>query len=476
MGLDDEGSKLKKSFFSSIDKKLTLLFVIVALVAPTLAIYYFYIISVSVLPESLSSEQSVLLETTAAVVIILIAVDAGVIGFFVSRSISKPIKELYKATKDVEKGNFDVRTDIITNDEIGELSRAFNRTTAALSRMDEERREIDDAKTEFLSITSHELRNPMTPMKAQLQMLENEYFGKLTKKQKDSLAIIIRNADRLDKIIVDFLEISRIENARLKFVFRATDLKETIHETAEFMKGFAKEKNIKLVVKTEDLPTIEADPDRISQVLRNLVNNAIKFSPKGSEIGIDAEAKKDRILFSVKDCGCGLTPENQINIFEPFYQVEKAASREYGGTGLGLAICRGIVESQKGKIWVESKLGEGSTFYFTVPLQPVRKIEPIKILFSQKSALERKIKEEFETMLGPLGVEEFNELKSKNALWQGDLFEYIDSLTEQYILTDGQGKDFKNRIRCIFDVGKKVIDKEDDMLRDIHGREVIERD
>ena len=457
MGLDYKEPTPKKPFFSSINKKLTLIFVIFTLIALALVIYYFYkSISTSVIQEPLLSEQIPPLKTTVAVIIVLIAISAGVIGLLLSRLISKPIKELYRATQEIEKGNFDVRTDIKTKDEIGELSHAFNRTIAALSRMNEERREIDEAKTEFLSITSHELRTPMTPMKAQLQMLENNYFGELTQKQKDSLAVIIRNADRLDKLIVDFLEISRIESARLKFSFKATDLKETICETVEFMKGFAKEKNIKLVVKVEELPVIEADPDRISQILENLINNAIKFSPRDSDIEINAETKKDYILFSVKDYGCGLTPEDQINVFEPFYQVDKAASKEYGGTGLGLAICRGIIESQKGKIWVESKPGEGCKFYFTIPMQPVKNIEPIKILFSQKSNLEKKIKEEFETMLGPLGLGEFNELKNKNALWKDDIFEYIDSLTEQYILTYEQGKDFKNRIRYIFGVEKEA--------------------
>jgi signal transduction histidine kinase len=434
----------------------------VAIVAPTLGIYYFYIIATSAIPGSLFAEQTDLLKTAAIFVICVIAIDAGIVGFIVSRSISKPIKELRKATKEVEMGNFNVRTDIKTNDEIEELSHAFNNTTMALSRMDEERKQIDSAKTEFLSITSHELRSPMTPMKAQLQMLENEYFGKLTNEQKESLAIIIRNADRLDKIIADFLEISRIEAARLKFVFRQTDLKETVRETAEFMKSFANEKNIELVVNAEEIPTIEVDPDRASQVLRNLIHNAIKFSDENSKVEVNASARKDHILFSVKDCGCGLTPENQIRVFEPFYQVEKTSCRKYGGTGLGLTICRGIVESQKGKIWVESKPGKGCTFYFTVPLKPVKDTEPIKVLFSPKEAIERKIKEEFETMLGPLGLEEFDDLKNKNALWKDDIFEYIDSLTGQHILTKKQGEDFKNKIGCIFGWEKDIIYKEED--------------
>ncbi|RLF31916.1 MAG: hypothetical protein DRM98_04770, partial [Thermoplasmata archaeon] len=317
--MDIKKFSFKNLFLSRISRKLTLLFLIVGLIAPSLAIFYFYTISVSTLPESIPAEQSILLRTVAIIIILLIAVDAGIIGYLVSRSISKPLKELYRATKEVEKGNYNVRLDIHTGDEIEELSQAFNKTTEALAKIEEERREIDNAKTEFLSITSHELRSPMTPMKAQLQMLQEGYFGKLSKKQKESLAIVIRNADRLDNIIVDFLEVSRIEAARLKFNFRETDIAQTVKETVKLMEASAKEKNIKLVVHLDKLPVIEADPDRVSQVLRNLIHNAIKFSDENSKIEVSAELKDDHILFSVQDYGCGLTPENQIRIFEPFY-------------------------------------------------------------------------------------------------------------------------------------------------------------
>ena len=448
---------LKNIFLSKLNRKLTMLFLIVGLVAPSIAIYYFYQITISAMPESISVEQSALLETAAIMIIILIAIDAAIIGFFVSRSISKPIKKLYNATRQVEKGNYNIKIDINTKDEIAELAQAFNRTTATLGKMEEERREIDSAKTEFLSITSHELRSPMTPMKAQLQMLEEGYFGKLSKKQKESLEIVVRNADRLDNIIVDFLEISRIEAARLKFNFRETNIEETVRDTVKLMEAFAKEKNIELVLKIKNLPIIEADPDRITQVLRNLINNAIKFSKETSKIEISSETKNDHILFSVKDYGVGLTPENQIRIFEPFYQVESAARRRHGGTGLGLAICRGIVESQKGKIWVESKEGYGSKFSFTLPLEPIRKIEPIKVLFSQKSSIDRKIREEFKTMLGPLGLGEFEELKSKNALGKDDIIDYIDSLIQLHIFDTKNGIVFKNKIGQIFGDKKENI-------------------
>jgi signal transduction histidine kinase len=188
-----------------------------------------------------------LLNAAALLIIILIAVNTMLIGFLISKSFSKPIHELYRAAQEIEKGNFKVRTVIKTKDELAQLSDAYNRSALALSKMEDERNNLDKAKSEFLSITSHELRTPITPLKAQLQMLQQEYFGSLTEKQKESLNIVLRNAERLNKIIEDFLEISRIEAARLKFAFRKTDLYEIVKETKEFMTGFAKEKNITLV-------------------------------------------------------------------------------------------------------------------------------------------------------------------------------------------------------------------------------------
>ncbi len=453
---------LKNFFLGRISVKLTMVFLLVGLVGPTIGIWYFYSISLSLLADNteISTQQHMLLNYAAVMIIILIAVNTTLLGLFISRSFTKPLKDLHKATQELEKGNFAIRTTISTNDELADLSEAFNRSALALSKMEEERLQLDKAKSEYLSITSHELRTPITPLKAQLQMLQQEYFGKLTPKQKESLDIIIRNADRLNKIIEDFLEISRIEAARLKFAFRKTDLAQTIQETVGIMEGLAKEKNITLVVKVGVLPIIDVDPDRISQVLHNLVHNAIKFSPQNNTVEIHAETKMNHIVFSVRDQGCGLTAEDQIRVFEPFYQVEGTLSRKYGGTGLGLTICRGIIEAQKGKIWVESKLGAGSTFYFTVPLTPVDDIEPIKVLFSPKIVIEKKVQEEFMAALGPMGIVEFNELKNKHSLGKQDLFDYITTLEEQQILRHEHADEFKRNIGKVFGIDFKKEDIE----------------
>jgi signal transduction histidine kinase len=460
---------LKTLFFGRISVKLTSLFLIVGIVAPGIGIGYFYLIASSFLMQNSEFflQQQMLLNGAALLIIILIAVNTMLLGLVVSRSFTKPLKEVHKAAQELEKGNFSIRAFVKTNDELAQLADALNRSALALSKMDEEQQQLDKAKSEFLSITSHELRTPITPLKAQLQMLQQEYFGKLSDKQKESVDVILRNAERLNKIIEDFLEVSRIEAARLKFSFRKTDLQETVMDTVRFMEGFAKEKNITFITTASNLPFIEVDPDRISQVLRNLVHNAVKFSPAGGRIEITVELKKDHVQFSVKDQGVGLKSEDQIRVFEPFYQVEGTLNRKYGGTGLGLTICRGIIEAQKGKIWVESKPGIGSTFSFTVPLTPIQEIEPIKVLFSPKVDIEKRLQDEFMNALGPMGTVEFNELRNRHALGKEDLYQYITSLEEQCILRPQHAQNMKKNVGKIFgeENRKEEIHKIDEMTR-----------
>ena len=281
--------------------------------------------------------QEMLLWRGLGFVIVLLFVVMGN-NLFISRLVSDPIDKLHKATKDLRRGKFETRIKIETGDEFEDLGDAFNKTTEALGRVNEEHKQLDKAKTEFLSITSHELRSPMTPMVAQSQMLLKEYYGKLNKKQKEALKIVLRNTKRLDNIIQDLLEISRIEAARLKFRFAKTDLTKHIKRLVEEMDGFMPAKNIKIVTKIGKLPKIEADPDRTMQVLRNLINNAKKFSPKNTKILVEAKRKDSQVVFSVKDEGIGISKEDQKKIFAPFFQAEKTMYREYGGTGLGLSI------------------------------------------------------------------------------------------------------------------------------------------
>jgi len=387
---------------------------------------------------------------------ILFILIASIIPFVINRKISNPIKEMYSATSELERGNLKARVNVKTGDELEDLGNEFNKMAEQMEKVDQERKGIDKAKTEFLSITSHELRSPMTPMRAQLQMLEKDYFGKMNSKQKDALNIVLRNTERLDRILLDFLEISRIEAARLKFNFVKVSLNSAVHSVIEEMKGFMPEKKIKIVADIGKLPVMEVDPDRVMQVLRNLLNNAIKFSRENGKIEVSAMLRGNYIEFIVRDSGVGIKADAQSRIFEPFFQADNMYQHISGGTGLGLAICKGIIEGQKGRIWFNSVEGKGTTFHFTVPLTPTREMAPIKLLFSPKADIENKVKELLVEYLGPLGNKEFEDLKIKG-LTEEILDDYIVDLHKKGIIA--RTEEFKRNIRVILSGEKEKVGK-----------------
>lgn len=374
--------------------------------------------------------------------------------FFMRRTAKKeiliPIKELQEGAKKLEQGDFKQRINIKTKNELALLGRSFNQTISALEKTDEERKRIDHMKTQFISITSHELRSPMTPMKGQLQMLLQGYFGKLTKKQKESIEIVVNNTERLDNILKDFLEVSRIEAARLKFSYKKVNLQNNIANLIKEMKGFFPEKKIALINKVETLPVIEVDPDRTMQVMRNLLTNAIKFSKNKGKIIVGGKKKSNHILFWVQDFGEGLKEEDKDKVFEAFYQSEQTLARDHQGTGLGLTICTGIVKSQGGNIWVESKRGKGSTFYFTIPLKPAKEIQSIKVLFSGLYQKENAVKEVFLEYLGPIGESEFRIAKQRGLHYEQQI-NYINVLEKKGILQKHTRESMQKRFRAIYE-------------------------
>ena len=392
------------------------------------------------------------------ILIFLLIILVMTLFYMCIRRILLPLVHLQNAALELEHGNLNVRTDLRTNDEFESLGDIFNKTVETLQNLEEQRRQIEKSKTEFLSITSHELRSPMTPMKAHLQILLEEYDGKLNKNQKQSVDVILRNTERLDRIIQDLLEISRIEAARLKFNFIKANLPNYIKRLIIEMDNFLPEKNIKIHSKIKTLPVIEVDPDRVMQVLRNLISNAKKFSPPNTTITLDAKVMKNHIQFSVSDEGIGIKLEDQQRLFEPFYQVEHTLYREYSGTGLGLAICRGIVQSQEGTLWLESTPNGGSTFYFTIPFTPVKESKLIRVMFSEKNIFEKNVLDCFKKNLGPLGEGEFQSLKERQALTQDKLLRYIDVLEKNKIVPENDANLFKEEIVGVFNGAAKNIE------------------
>ena len=237
-------------------------------------------------------------------------------------------------------------------------------------------KKLDKIKTNFLSVTSHELRTPMSIIKGYIQMMLKENLGTISNEQKKALEIILQNSNRLDALIQDILDISRLESGTMKFIPERTNVKNMLEQTIETMQSIADTKNIKININLEEnTPDLIIDQERIKQVFVNLLNNAIKFSYDRSIVTIFVRKTGNFVLFEVQDFGRGIPKDKQDKIFEIFYQTDLERDRKFGGVGLGLAISRGIILSHGGNIWVESEPGKGSNFRLTLPITPVQDLE-----------------------------------------------------------------------------------------------------
>ncbi|MFB2898524.1 PAS domain S-box protein [Aerosakkonemataceae cyanobacterium BLCC-F50] len=240
-----------------------------------------------------------------------------------------------------------------------------------------ERRKIDQMKKEFISVVSHELRTPLTSIRGSLGLIAGGVYDRKPEKMKEMIAIAARQSDRLVRLVNDILDLRRLESGQTNFNLQQLTAAELIQQSVDVMQGQAEESQITLSI-IPSVVDVWADGDAIVQTLTNLLSNAIKFSPQNSIITISAKVIPEDLatqkqlpssaLFWVQDQGRGIPEDKRETIFGQFQQVDASDSRERGGTGLGLAICRNIIEQHGSKIWVESVLNEGSTFYFTLPL------------------------------------------------------------------------------------------------------------
>ncbi len=228
-------------------------------------------------------------------------------------------------------------------------------------------RELEQAKSDFVSTVSHELRTPLTSIKAYTATLRRTDvdFDKPTR--REFLRVIEEETDRLTRLVSDILDVSRIESGRLTLKKRALDLSQLVRIIIGRLRSQFPNHEIGLDT-PESLGLVDIDPDKIEQVLVNLVDNAAKYSPSGGEIRVALEQRPRRVECRVSDSGVGVPAEHLSHIFEKFHRVDNRATREVYGTGLGLYVSRSIVEAHGGSIWAESVLGEGSTFSFALPL------------------------------------------------------------------------------------------------------------
>jgi signal transduction histidine kinase len=228
-------------------------------------------------------------------------------------------------------------------------------------------KEVDEMKSQLLSTVSHELRTPLASIKGFATTLLRDDVEWDDASRREFLAIIDEESDRLTELIGNLLDMSRIEAGTLRVEVEPTDLRPIVLDTAAEFRVMTHIHDIETNLPSS-LPPVMADPRRARQVLRNLVENAVKYSPDGGLIVLTVRARADDVQISVADQGIGIEEQQLPHIFDRFYQVDSASTRKVGGSGLGLSICKAIVEAHHSSLWVESQPGVGSTFYFTLPL------------------------------------------------------------------------------------------------------------
>jgi signal transduction histidine kinase len=236
-----------------------------------------------------------------------------------------------------------------------EIQRAYN-----------ELKKLDHMKSEFINIAAHELRTPLAILMGYATVMEEEASGT----DQVRLNVITRNAMRLRALVDDMLNLSYLETGQAQLRLEEVDLGRLLHDAVSDMHTSAQEKSLSVeVCVPADFPPMVTDREKLDLVVMNLLSNAIKYTPEGGRIWLKAWVEGDKAVVAVRDSGIGIPAEARDKIFERFYQVGSSLTRQQGGPGLGLAIAKGMIELCRGRIWVESEVGQGSTFTFEVPLQ-----------------------------------------------------------------------------------------------------------
>ena len=303
------------------------------------------------------------------IVQIILVIDIGIflIVLIMIRKSLHPFESITQAISKMREGVYGETIQYTGTDEVGQLVENFNMMSNTIKEKEEESKKTDIAKDEFLAMITHELKTPLVPIQGYADILLSEHLGKLTVKQKERINIIKSSSETLLSIISDLLDAQKLELGQLRMAKINSGIKDTVEKGIEPLKLEAESNNIEIITNGENI-SIEHDPERISQVISNLIKNSIaSIHPNKGKIEINIEDSPNQVKINVKDNGIGIPKDKQKDLFKKFYQVDATLTRESGGSGLGLAICKGIIENHFGEISVNSETNQGATFSFTLP-------------------------------------------------------------------------------------------------------------
>jgi len=316
--------------------------------------------------RSREAEQAV--KTNAAATTLIPLIGLFLMWLIVRNSVFRSIDRLSRRMMDFLVDRYSFQFSEPEANEMGALQRTFNALAQRVINNMDELKSLDQAKSDFLSITSHELRTPMTSIKGSLSLLTSGIMGELDPQAARLLKIAETETDRLIRLINDLLDLAKIEAGKLPLQSDWISWNETLESTVQGLLGLAE--TAKVHMSAHAVPGLEVfmDKDRMQQILTNLISNAIKFSPENGTVSIfTSKTRNGELLVQVQDQGIGIAPQDQELIFQKFRQGSSAQNPIVKGTGLGLAIARALVEEHGGTIGVHSEPGHGATFYFTLP-------------------------------------------------------------------------------------------------------------
>ena len=341
-----------------------------ALVAVFTAAAYQVVLRGYVAPEVVN-ELTQNLITQAILVFLFITVIALFVAFLLSQSITRPLRTLATAVERIVKGDLDLSFKITREDEIGALGHFFNDMVVQLKEVAERQKAINRVKSEFISITAHQLRTPLSAMKLSLGMFLDGDLGPVTKKEREMLERAYKENERMIRLVNDLLNVARIEEGKFGYSFAPLNVNSFLNRLVSNYALTAEHRHLTVSL---NLPktsyTIYADEEKLSIAIGNVIENALKYTPEGKHIDVTLSAqKRDFLLLKVKDEGVGISKENLKRIFTKFFRSQKVIQMETQGTGLGLFITKNIIRRHGGKAWLTSEEEKGTTFFITLPLR-----------------------------------------------------------------------------------------------------------
>jgi two-component system sensor histidine kinase GlrK len=283
-----------------------------------------------------------------------------VLSLIITASITKPLAVMKRKTAEISSGIYEADLALASPPEIAALGESFNLMCVKLKA-------VDKMKSDFYALMSHELRTPLTSIKEGTNLFLEGQVGEVTEKQKKILSIIAEESNRLIELVNSLLDIAKLEAGMVAYSFSTVDLNALVMRAVKEVTPLADAKRIAVDKDLHVLPLVQLDAERFLQALRNLIGNALKFTPRGGTVTIASRPVENGVAISVADTGPGIPPEHAAIIFDKYRQAAVAGAQKLQGTGLGLAIVKHIVQDHGGRVWVESEIGRGSIFTMVLP-------------------------------------------------------------------------------------------------------------